>query len=428
MRALIVAIATVLLVGACGPATDETPTTRAVGAGLSRPFVFGDRLAFGLRNDPPDLGWMVESGVPWAARYTYLAGGVNTGKGWATWSSEPGAYATEYADHSLAAGYIPVFSYYQLQQSRPGIGPTEAQHDANNLADADTMRAYYADFRLLMRSLAHARIAVVHVEPDLWGYLEQSRSDASKIPAKVEATGDEDVASEPNTAAGFAQALMDLRDRYAPRVLLAVHASAWGAGADPVVSRAALDPSSLGRTTAQFLRTLERPDRRWDLVFHDIIDRDAALADGKVLGQSWWDPTNRTLPNFTRWLAFVAALSTGLDRRIVIWQVPVGNQRSRSMDNTPGHYQDNRAEYFVAHPDLLAAAGIGAVLFGPGTDDGTWYLDARHDGITNPPPVSSFECDRCNTDVPAYPDDDGGLLRTSVGAYYRGGGVSLATP
>jgi hypothetical protein len=423
MRSAALAICLAILAGACAPLGRGPAAIPVTSSG----FVFGDHLAFGLRNDAPDLGWMVESGVPWAARYTYLAGGVNTGKGWATWSVEPGAYATEYADRSLAAGYVPVFSYYQLQQSRPGAGATEALHDFNNLADTDTMRAYFDDFRLLMRALAHVRLAIVHVEPDLWGYLEQSRSDAAGIAAKVRSSGDPDVAAEPDTVAGFAQALMDLRDRYAPHVLLAVHASAWGAGADPVVSDAALDAASLGRATAQFIRTLERPDRRWDLVFHDIIDRDAAFAEGKVLGRSWWDLTDRTLPNFARWLVFVGALSTALDRRIVVWQVPIGNQRFRSMDNTPGHYQDNRAEYFLAHPDLLAAAGIGAVLFGPGLDDGTWYLDARHDGITSPEPVSSFGCDRCNREIPSFADDDGGFLRAAVGAYYRGGGVSLGS-
>src|SRR5437879_6871690 len=103
----------------------------------------------------------------------------------------------------------------------------------------------------------------------------------------------------------------------------------------------------------------------------------------------------------------------------------VGNQRYRTMDNTPGHYQDNRAEYFLAHPDLLAAAGIAAVLFGPGIEDATWYTDARKDGITNPDPTNAFGCDGCNADVAVYPDDDGGFLRLAVGTYYHAGGGAL---
>ena len=421
MRLVALAAAVTIVIGACGSFGPSASRTA-----MSAPSVFGDRLAFGLRNDPPDLEWMTASGVPWAARYTYLAGGVNTGKGWATWSPVAGAYATDYAERSRAAGYTPVFSYYQLQQSTPGHGPTERERDYSNLADATTMRAYYEDFRLLMRSLSGVRIAIVHVEPDLWAYLEQARPDARQLPAAVRGSGDPDVARRADTAAGFAQALLDIRDRYAPNVLLAVHASAWGAGSDPVVSTASVDAASLGSATARFIRTLELPDHRFDLVFHDMVDRDAALADGTVAGRAWWDATDRTLPSFARWLTFVRALSVGLERRIVVWQVPVGNQRFRSMDNTPGHYQDNRAEYFLAHADLLAGAGIAAVLFGPGTPEGTWYLDARHDGVTNPEPVSSFACERCNREVATVADDDGGFLRAAVGAYYRDGGTPLA--
>jgi hypothetical protein len=408
--------------GACGPIGGPSASSGTLGAASS---VFGERLSFGLRNDPPDLDWMTGSGVPWAARYTYLAGGVNTGEGWATWSPEPGAYATDYAKRSIAAGYVPVFSYYQLQQSKPGRGGTEAQRAYANLTDPATMRSYFQDFRLLMRALDHVGTVIVHVEPDLWGYLEQARPDAASVPASVHSSDDPDVSGEPDNAAGFAQALMDLRDRYAPNVLLAVHASAWAAGPDPVVSTASLDAARLARATAQFIRSLEPAGRRWDLVFHDVIDRDAAFAEGNVAGRSWWDAKDETQPSFSRWLTFVRALSSALDRRIVIWQVPVGNQRFRSMDNTPGHFQDNRAEYFLAHPDLLAAAGVAAVLFGPGIADATWYLDARHDGITNPPPVTAFGCDRCNTEIATFADDDGGNLRLRVGAYYRSGGVAL---
>jgi hypothetical protein len=45
--------------------------------------------------------------------------------------------------------------------------------------------------------------------------------------------------------------------------------------------------------------------------------------------------------------------------------------------------------------------------------------------VTNPQPVSAFGCDRCNTEVATFADDDGGNLRLAVGAYYRAGGVAL---
>jgi hypothetical protein len=108
---------------------------------------------------------------------------------------------------------------------------------------------------------------------------------------------------------------------------------------------------------------------------------------------------------------------TGLP--LIEWQVPVGNQYFDTMNNTDGHYQDNRAEYFLAHPDQLTAAGITAVLFGAGNAGQTSYMDAKGDGITNPGPVSSWQCNLCNNHTSTVADDDGGFLRMAVGAYYQ---------
>ena len=101
-----------------------------------------------------------------------------------------------------------------------------------------------------------------------------------------------------------------------------------------------------------------------------------------------------------------------------MWQVPMGNQYFDTMNNTSGHYQDNRAEYILGNVASFAAAGVIAVLFGPG-NGGTMNIDAMHDGVTNPAPVSSYECNLCNTHKSSYPDDDGGYLRLFVGLYMQ---------
>jgi len=49
-------------------------------------------FAFGLEAGPADT-WLPRSGVPWDYRWQYLAGGVNTGKGWETWNSN-GTFAS----------------------------------------------------------------------------------------------------------------------------------------------------------------------------------------------------------------------------------------------------------------------------------------------------------------------------------------------
>ena len=55
---------------------------------------------------------------------------------------------------------------------------------------------------------------------------------ASSVAASVASSGFAEAAGIPNNAQGFAWALLKLRDSYAPNVVLAIHASAWGNGRD----------------------------------------------------------------------------------------------------------------------------------------------------------------------------------------------------
>ncbi len=73
---------------------------------------------------------------------------------------------------------------------------------------------------------------------------------------------------------------------------------------------------------------------------------------------AFWDRLNVALPNFTRWEQFLTAVTATTGRRAMVWQVPLGNQSMRSVDNTDGHYQDNRAEYFFGHVQELLNAGV----------------------------------------------------------------------
>ncbi|MEP6979079.1 MAG: hypothetical protein ABI948_13585 [Thermoleophilia bacterium] len=98
-------------------------------------------MQLGLTDAPGGAGALRRS-APFRFRYQYLAGGVNTGQGWATWN-EDGSFVTRYLAESRRAGQIPVFTYYMLLQSKPG-GGDEAQADLANLRNAATMSAYWA--------------------------------------------------------------------------------------------------------------------------------------------------------------------------------------------------------------------------------------------------------------------------------------------
>ncbi|HEU4978337.1 MAG TPA: hypothetical protein VFT42_05540 [Solirubrobacteraceae bacterium] len=294
-------------------------------------------------------------------RYAYLAGGVNTGHGWATWNPG-GAYASMYADESRRAHVIPVFSYYMLLQSEPAGGGSEAARDLSNIRDRATMRAYYRDFALLMRRLAGRGLVVVQVEPDLWGYLEQ--------------------AGARRTAAGFAHRLIAIRDRLARNVRLAYHLSVWGTREDPIFTRPSLaHMRALGRRSAAFYRSLHA---RFDLAFEDVLDRDAGFyrvigGDG---GAHWWQPGD-----FTRHVAYLRAFHRATRLGLVEWQVPLGNT---TLPDTWGRFRDDHVQWLLGpdgarHRREMRAAGVVAVLFGGGadgttsaqTDGGLFYRLAR---------------------------------------------------
>jgi hypothetical protein len=389
------------------------------------------RLEFGLANDPSKLTWMTSSGVPWKYRYQYLSAGVNTGNGWETWNSPAGAFATFYMTDSQTNGYIPVFSYYELLQSNPSTGANESDRDFSNLNNASTMNAYYANFKLLMQKAgAFGQKVVVQVEPDLWGYLQQRAAggDATNVSASVANSGFADAAGIPNTVQGFADALLHIRDVYGANAVLAIHASPWASGQDIASSTSTtLNITVEADKTAAFLNSAgiasNTHGTTWDVVFNDLDDHDAAWWEANG-GHHWWDPTNATFPNFSRYLAWVSELHTQTGRQQVAWQVPEGNQYFLTMNNTCGHYQDNVAPYFIGHPQSLFNAGLVAVLFGAGNGCQTNTFDAQGDGITNnngqPTTDLAGWCNACNTHTSVSSDDDGGFIRIFVGLYYAG--------
>lgn len=414
-----------------------------VPAGLRSHFMFG------LAANPTDgqvgpsygnITWMQNSGTTWDACYQYLAGGVNTGSGWATWNTG-GYFATKYLQEADAAGYLPVLTYYQLLQSNPHSGADESAQDFNNLNNAATMAAYYADFKLLMQQCgAFGKPAIVHVEPDLWAYLQNDHAggtdDGANVSASVASSGFAEAAGLPNTAAGFARCLMKLRDTYAPNVLLAPHASGWATSVDlGSDTRSDIDVAAHAGRVAHFLSSL---GSGWDLFFYDPLDRDAAFyefvyGDG---GARWWNESDNptTFPNFARIRQWLGYLSQDLGKRCILWQVPVGNYYYTSCNNTDGHYEDNRAQYFLEgypanlHLKQWADAGVIGTMFGRGAGGPTTYADDKQDGVTNPARYVNDGSRKSPTNLgntPAYSDDDGGYLRLKVRSYFASGALPL---
>ena len=359
------------------------------------PHGWPETLQIGL-SDPPGGAAALRASAPFGFRYQYLAGGVNTGHGWATWNPD-GTFASMYVQDSWAHKTVPVLTYYMLLQSNPA-GGDEAQTDLSHLRDAQLMQAYWDDVRLLFKRVRGTQPVVVHVEPDLWGYLEQAN----------------DVA----LGSTFAQRWVKLRDALAPNVILAYHMSGWGTKHDIVYE----DPpdATVRAYAAQSARFYLSLHAKFDISFEDFSDRDAGFYD-KINGnpKTWFTPAD-----FHRHLLYGAAFVRLAGIRMVAWQIPLGNTLMRAMDNTWGHYQDNRVQWLLgggarSHLRAYANAGYTGFLFGGGADGTTCACDAQHDGVTNPAPISG------NARASLSADDDGGYFRAQARAYYRAGPLRL---
>ncbi len=408
--ALVVAAALIPACGGGGGGGGGAPAgSGAVPAGLPTHF------SVGLTSNPTDLAWMTGSGVPWGYRYQYLSGGVNTGSGWSTWNSPAGDFARLYMVASQGAGYVPVLDYYQIVQSTPNAG---SENPDPKLQNGATMNAYFADFKLLMQKAGQfGGTVIVHIEPDFWGFCESVHgSDPSVISVQVASSGFAEAAGYANNLCGFAQVLFHLRDLYGPNAFLALHASHWATGADLIANH--VDPVVQANAIAGFLGALGVP---FDLLFHDPTDRDAGFkqyVDGDG-GASWWNASD-----FARYRAYLAQVWSATGRRAILWELPCGNTLYRTCNNSTGHYQDNRAEFFLqagngTNVADFANAGVIAILFG-GTDAGTTHhTDSQSDGVTNPAAING------NTAAATVPDDDGGFLRSAAAAYYAAGAVAL---
>lgn len=403
-------------------ATFSAACVQAIAAGAP-PSALPHYFGIGLRSQPNELGWMTDSGVPWNYRYQYI------NPGWEGWNSPSGQYAYNYTAQSISNGYIPIFDWYILAGQGSAL--------STDLASPSYMKAYYASFVLLLQKISAAAITqpvIVHVEPDLWGFMQQQRGDnPAWVNVSVASSGFAGLGAFPNNAAGLAQALVSLRNSYGPNIILAWHASQWGPnnGYRPTLANPAdyQTPQATGGRVASFYEGL---GAHFDMVFHDTVDRDAGFAVAVCNTASdtvWWNDAA-----FTSFESYVASVYQGTGLYSMLWQTPEGNTLYRSDNNTNYHYQDNHVEYFlggnIQHiKDYLGHAGVIGILFGPGqqapysqcdsSKTDTSHMDYAGDGITNPVAING------NTLVASYADDDGGFVRSAAANYYATGPIQI---
>ncbi len=326
----------------------------------------------------------VASSAKFDVRYQYISGNVADGSGpcascasncttkgtscanaaggcgwWGCWQYDqdpPGAYVRNFVATAKSEGSVPMFTYYMALQAS---GVAEGAPEVDVMNDASFLARYLADFRFLLQNIGNDA-AIVHVEPDFWGYAEQKNDDPHQLPAAVPTANATDCASEEASIAGLGRCMIAMARKYAPNVKIGLHGSAW---ATKIAVLQNTDPSfDVAGEAAKLAAFLKEAGPSADLVVVDLSDRDAQYYES--IGQNvWWDDTNATLPNFHQAFAWSKALSEAASLPHLWWQVPVGNM---SLAGGTDHWRDNRVDYFFAHwGEVAAAHGLGAA-FGAG--------------------------------------------------------------
>jgi len=329
----------------------------------------------------------VAAGGGFHLRYQYLAGvlapdpaclapgrpkaqGCGT-EWWGTWQWDqepPGRFVSGFTATTAGAGLRPMFTYYLLLPAAQRLlGIAEGVQEVTVAArDRAFMAAYLDDFRFFLRQLGSAP-AVVHVEPDFWGYAQHAAraaaTDAHGLPAAVASANPADCGAAEDSIAGLGRCMISMARVYAPAALVSLHGSAWASGFDCASNRSAsLDVAAEARKTADFL--LAAGADCSDLLVVDLSDRDAGWYQRQLPPRdAWLDAGDAALPTFSQAFAWSRALSDRAGRKVLWWQLPVGNM---SLANACDGWQDNKLDYFFDHPDRVVASGAMGMAFGSG--------------------------------------------------------------
>ena len=166
-----------------------------------------------------DMDDSIAAMAPFDVRYLYLAGGLPDGDGtcatcgscvaggtscssaagcdwWGCWqdpATTPGQYVRDLLAKTASASMLPMISYYEVQQSS---GVAEGPPEIAALQDVRLATRWFNDLRFVLRQIGVAP-ALLHLEPDLWGYAQQIGPDPTRLPVAVTLANPADCAAQP---------------------------------------------------------------------------------------------------------------------------------------------------------------------------------------------------------------------------------------
>jgi len=309
---------------------------------------------------------------------------------WGCWNTPAGQFLKNFLNEAEADGQIPMITYYTFYQTasqHPQLGGTDPnstlRHEGNlaPLTMTEFLPKYFNDFRFMLQQMGD-RKAILHIEPDLWGYGQQRYQSApyngspNNIPAIVKQANPTDCGGFENSFAGFSRCLIHMVRKYAPNTKVGLHASAWATGADLNLNRnSGLNIESHAQQTGNYLKALGSDET--DFMVVEASDRDAGyyytINDCRGNPRDichWWDENDQRLPHFEQHFRFTRELGRVVGKPLVWWQLPVGN---RGLNNTNQRYQDNRVDYLLnpANADKIVDMGGMLLAFGAGAGNQT---------------------------------------------------------
>jgi GH24 family phage-related lysozyme (muramidase) len=214
------------------------------------------------------------------------------------------------------------------------------------------MHTYFTDFAAAMTSAAASGKSpvVFHMEPDTWGYIQQTFGDDPSVCAfSVASSGYPGLGGLPNDARGFAQAMISIRNALAPNVILAFHVSMWGANWFPTAGT----PTPYANHLITFYNNLHAS---FDMLFFETSDADAAY---QVLHPERWSSSTTWFAGRAYWDVNAWRLGYGSDT-----EGPDQVHVTEGMETTKARALQNLA---LRVPQFQTEAVYGKTGMGPDT-------------------------------------------------------------
>jgi hypothetical protein len=426
-------------------AAAEAPLTAGSGAAGAIPAGLGARMNVGLFENLQGT-WLKSSGVKWDMRYAYF------GIGWLNrWGYGPpdGQAALDYMKECDAQGFVPVIQYYVLRDEAPAGDESQTYAKTQN---ASLMKDYWDKYKVLMqRAKEFGKPVVIIAEGDGFGFLQMQTNSNPNAPAAIASSGVAELASLPNTVAGFGMAYLQMRKAVgATNVIVGPDVPVWATGdisyyqvsdaLQPHVDAqyAFLSPLGLGSNAT---------GATFDFTAADPLDADSDWWKVLHATDKWWDASDTapiTTKSFNRYAEWLRLFNKKSQKRWMLWQVPCGNSNNLNVNNNGNPregYKDNRPEYLFgtsrdAHLTKFAEAGVFALLFGMGEagvasytndtyTDGQLFLKSRAGGMLN---AGGFPIARGDGSVtPPAPGTDAGSGTNTGTDGGTGGGSGTGT-